>query len=72
MFWLRNKKNNFQLRTLICGPGYSTDQAHPFKQLKGYTKMGGSSAVTKSGVEIYFLQCVSHGISCVCETKRTW
>ena len=20
MFWLRNKKNNFQLRTLICGP----------------------------------------------------
>ena len=21
MFWLRNKKNNFQLRTLIWGPG---------------------------------------------------
>ena len=20
MFWLRNKKNNIQLRTLICGP----------------------------------------------------
>ena len=22
MFWLRNKKNNFQLHTLIWGPGY--------------------------------------------------
>ena len=23
MFWLRNKKNNFQLRTLILGPAYT-------------------------------------------------
>ena len=39
MFWLRNKKNNFQLRTLIWGPvtpppqkktktGFSCDEAH--------------------------------------------
>ena len=26
MFWLRNKKNNFQLRTLILGPGVDQDQ----------------------------------------------
>ena len=23
MFWSRNKKNNFQLRALICGPDYN-------------------------------------------------
>ena len=25
MFWLRNKKNNFQLPTLMWGPAISTD-----------------------------------------------
>ena len=24
MFWLRNKKNNFQLHTLIWGPGFGS------------------------------------------------
>ena len=28
MFWLRNKKNNFQLRSLIWGPEYSTFDIH--------------------------------------------
>ena len=28
MFWLRNKKNNFHLRTLICGPVIMMFVAH--------------------------------------------
>ena len=33
MFWLRNKKNNFQLRTLIWGPGKGSKILYAFHSL---------------------------------------
>ena len=36
MFWLRNKENNFQLRTLIWGPELWMFVINPFKPLAFY------------------------------------
>ena len=37
MFWLRNKKNNFQLHTLIWGPGV---RSHVFQMYKNSADSG--------------------------------
>ena len=34
MFWLRNKKNNFQLRTLVWGP---VSLSHSYKNMKSFS-----------------------------------
>ena len=41
MFWLRNKKNNFQLRTLILGSDLIISRRHKKQTFSGQQKSGG-------------------------------
>ena len=41
MFWLRNKKNNFPLRTLIWGPAICGKNKNRKKMRPGNTVVGG-------------------------------
>ena len=59
MFWLRNKKNNLQLRTLIWGPGYNVTHAFTKKLLSG-------GNLFKYIVTVWDLV----GINCMC--KNYW
>ena len=63
MFWLRNKKNNFQLRTLIWGPAHVVRKSDfVVFELKGANHLKSACAST-SLISIFVICFLEH--SCI-------
>ena len=63
MFWLRNNKNNFQLRTLIWGPGSGPKVRHFFFFyhhwfLRGSFFVGNHLAEKERATSLLYFNCV--------------